>query len=463
MISALPKLAHGSRRAGWRVASVSVLLALVWFVAACGGQARTPAPGTSRPSKSDLPSPNAVPSVALDPAAARVAGWTSDLASLLPAMAAVHPDLFHGTPKATLEAAVEALQATVSTANDDELMVGVARIAAMVSAKGRDGHTGLFVWGTGNYPVSSLPLRLWSFSDGLYVVDALPPYEALIGRRIASIAGRPISEVLAAIEPLVPRDNAATVTLVTPRYLLIPEVLHGLGLIDAAGPVALDLVDGAGSATSVSVEPVSMADYNAWAGAYGLHLPSRPGSLGLSRTDERLWSTVLDDADALYVQYNRVELPTLDGIKAIKTGLARPDVQRVVLDLRQNYGGELDADKPLRDVLIAYGKANPGRLFVLTGRNTFSGGSLLVAALVDEAGARVIGEPMAGATAFWSDDRAVALPYSKLAVSVADSANNDPSSATDPLILEPDIAAPMASADYFADRDPALEAALGAP
>ena len=196
---------------------------------------------------------------------------------------------------------------------------------------------------------------------------------------------------------------------------------------------------------------------------YGLHLPSRPGSLGLSRTDERLWSTVLDDADALYVQYNRVELPTLDAIKAIETGLARPDVQRVVLDLRQNYGGQLDADKPLRDVLIAYGKANPGRLLVLTGRNTFSGGSLLVAALVDEAGARVVGEPMAGATAFWSDDRAVALPYSKLAVSVADAANNDPSTATDPLILEPDIAAPMASTDYFADRDPALEAALGAP
>ena len=378
-------------------------------------------------------------------------------------MAAIHPDLFHGTAKATLEAAVEALQATVATANDDELMVGVARIAAMVSAKGRDGHTGLFVWGTGSYPVSSLPLRLWSFSDGLFVVDALPPYQALIGRRVTSVAGRPISEVLAAIEPIVPRDNDATVTLVTPRYLLIPEVLHGLGLLDAAGPVALDLVDGAGDQTPVSVEPVPMADYNAWAGPYGLHLPSRTGSLALSRTDERIWSTVLDDADALYVQYNRVELPTLDGIKAIETGIARPDVQRVVLDLRQNFGGELDTDKPLRDVLIAYGKANPGRLFVLTGRNTFSAASLLVNALVDEADARVVGEPMAGATAFWGDDRTVALPYSKLAVLVADSTYNDPSTATDPLILEPDIAASMASTDYFADRDPALEAALRAP
>ncbi len=460
MISDVPRLARGSRGVRWRLASVT---ALVWLVAACGGQAPTPVPGTPGRSASDLPSPSVAPSVALDPAATRVAGWTNDLASLLPAMAAIHPDLFHGTSKAALEAAVEALQATVPTATDDELMVGVARIAATVSAQGRDGHTGLFVWGTGSYPVSSLPLRLWSFSDGLFIVDALPPYEPLIGGRIGSIAGRPISEVLAAIEPIVPRDNPATVTLVTPRYLLIPEVLHGLGLLDAAGPVELDLVDGTGSQATVSVEPVSMADYNAWAGPYGLHLPSRAGTLALSRADERLWSTVLDDSDALYVQYNRVELPTLDGIKTVKAAMARPDVQRVVLDLRQNYGGELDADRPLRDVLIQYGQAHPGRLFVLTGRNTFSAASLMVNALVDGSGARVVGEPMAGATAFWGDDRTVALPYSKLAVLVADSTYNDPSTATDPLILEPSIAAPMASTDYFADRDPALEAALGAP
>ena len=56
-------------------------------------------------------------------------------------------------------------------------MVGVARIAAMVSAQGRDGHTGLFVWGTGSYPVSLVrmiagerPTRVyatarWSESD----------------------------------------------------------------------------------------------------------------------------------------------------------------------------------------------------------------------------------------------------------------------------------------------------------
>ena len=110
----------------------------------------------------------------------------------------------------------------------------------MVSADGCDGHTGAFVWGTGTYPVDSLPFRLWLFEDEVVIVDALPPYEDLIDTRIDTVEGRPIGEVLAALDPLIPRDNAQTVRLLTPRYLLIPQVLRGLG-IAGDGPVALGL------------------------------------------------------------------------------------------------------------------------------------------------------------------------------------------------------------------------------
>ena len=147
---------------------------------------------------------------------------------------------------------------------------------------------------------------------------------------------------------------------------------------------------------------------------------------------------------------------------AIREGLVRPDIERVIVDVRQNYGGEIGTDQPLLDVLVPYGQANPGRLDVIIGRNTFSAASLFVAALQRDAGARIVGEPMGGATAFWGDTGTVSLPYSKLAVFVSDSTYRDPATTTEPLSLEPDLAAPMASADYFGDRDPALEAALGA-
>ena len=115
------------------------------------------------------------------------------------------------------------------------------RIVAMVSREGCDAHTGAYIWGDDSYPVDSLPLRLWLFDDGVYVVDALDPYRSLIGSRIETIAASPIEDVIAAVDPLIPRDNEWTVRNLTPRYLLIPQVLSGVG-IPAGATVALSTV-----------------------------------------------------------------------------------------------------------------------------------------------------------------------------------------------------------------------------
>ena len=263
---------------------------------AAGGPSRpseASSPGPSSPAASATP-PTTTPATSSSPSAVespedRVAGWRSDLELLVPGMEELHPDLFHGVSRAALEADVARVEAAVPTLDNDQVMTEVVRLAARVGAHGRDGHTGAFVWGTGTYPLHSLPLRLWLFPEGVFVVDALPPYRDLVGARVERVAGHPIDDVLRAIEPLVSRDNDSTVLLVTPRFLLIPEVLHGLGLIDEVGPVPLGLAGRNDAESTVDVEPIEMNEYNAWAGPYGLHLPPRPGPLSLRRSEEPLW------------------------------------------------------------------------------------------------------------------------------------------------------------------------------
>lgn len=392
------------------------------------------------------------PSPAADP---RVEGWRNDLAELLPAMEAIHPDLYHSTSKAQVQAEIERLQAAVPNATDDELMVGVMRLVAMVSADGRDGHTGAFVWGTGEYPVHSLPLRLWTFADGLVVVDALGPYRTLVGDRVVSIAGRPGGRVLAAVHPLVPRDNASTVELVTPRLLLIPEVLHGLGLVGSNGAIELALETASGARKTVRVEPIPMARYNDWATAYGLDLPERPGPPFFS--DHATPLRFSRSPGTLYVQYDRVE--TLDSglLDALEHALERPDVERVVVDIRWNYGGETFGYDEVLDPLVRAGRSG-AELFVITGRNTFSAASLFAAELEKRTDATFVGEPMGGSPNLFGNPDDVLLPYSGLDVTVASeyfvrSTPDDPR-----LTIEPDIEVEPTSADWFAGRDPAMEA-----
>ena len=84
-------------------------------------------------------------------------------------------------------------------------------------APGGDAHTGLYVWSPRNRAVHSLPLRWWSFSDGLAIESVLDVDASLVGARVVAIAGRPVGEVERLVDPLVPHETPSSPLLLRPR------------------------------------------------------------------------------------------------------------------------------------------------------------------------------------------------------------------------------------------------------
>ena len=445
-----PFRARGCTRVVTRTPALALIAILV---TACGGGPSSPATGAP------TGGPTAAATSSADSASARIAGWTGDLEAIVPGLERHHPDPYHSVAKEILVEAIDDLEASIPTATDDELMAGVLRVVAMVSSAGRDAHTGAYVWGSGTYPTHTLPLRLWVFPEGVAVVDALPPYEALVGRVIASLDGHPIADVLEALEPLTPRDNPATVTLLAPRFLLTTEILHGAGLIDDPGAVELSFDDD--PATAIDVAAIPTADYNDWATPYGLHLPTRPDVPWLARSEEPIW-TRLDADGTLFIQYNRVTRLAGPDLDALRTAIAEPAVRRTIVDIRHNFGGETFGYPPVADALVERASAWSGGLFLITGRNTFSAASLFAADLTARADVTVVGEPMGGSPALYGNADDVALSWSGLVVSVATELF-EPVPGDDRLELPVDLAAPISLADFLAGRDPAMAAIADAP
>ena len=438
-------------RARLRAASALATFALL----ACSTTAPTGQAPTATPATATQPPVTAAPS----PTADRNAGWRSDLEALVPGMARLHPDLTHGTTREALDGAVADLVATIPEATEDELMVGVLRIVAIVSAKGCDAHTGAFVWGAGTYPVESLPLRLWLFpyelGDALKIVDALPPYQDLIGTTIDQIEESRERDVRELLGPIIPRDNDSTFRLLVPRYVLIPQILRGLG-VASDGPVTLGLTTPQGNSRTVDVQPIPMAAYNAWAGPYGLHLPADPKVLYLSRIDDALWWQRLQDGGTLFVQYNRMDRLPPGQISDLRAELHKPDVARVVLDLRHNYGGEVSEVDRMLGLFDDPAVDRPDHLFVLTGRNTFSAASLLVARLDRDTDATIVGEPMGGCPTAYGDSRDLSLPFSGIVVSVATMLEVGVSADDHRPTIEPDVSSLLTADDWAHGSDPAL-------
>jgi hypothetical protein len=267
----------------------------------------------------------------------------------------------------------------------------------------------------------------------------------------------PIHDVLTAVEPLVPRDGPATVPSFRPILLLRTEVLRGLGIV-GEGPVTIDLELPDGSHTTAELEPMTLDAHTEWAGPFGMHqLPHDERVRYLA--DAEPFSATMLDGGTLYLRYRSIR-PI--GTTEVRDLLESGDVRRVIIDIRQNPGGDNSTYLILRDLLEAFAEANPGATTVLTDRVTFSAASNFATEIERRTDARFIGEPMGGGLNFWDDVRWLELPNlpvpMRAAISVRHWVFADPD---DPrLTIEPDVPVEVTAADFFAGRDPALEAAL---
>jgi hypothetical protein len=424
---------------------------------ASSGLVASPSTAPSTPSLSAAPAP---PTPSPAPSLDRVAGWRADIDGLLTARESTHPDPWHGMARADWVVAADAVKARIPEMTDDQALVELVRLAAMPGWTGRDGHTGIFLTpGSGVHPY---PIRLWQFSDGLVITAARAPYEDLVGSRVTAIGGHPINDVIRLVEPLSPRDNPSTLLAFAPRYAGVSELLSGLGVIDNAGPATFSLVGRDGKARDVTVEPITVEEDVAWNSGQPTRLPPTDAPW-LRDQDKALWWSYLPESRTLFVQYNAVE-SGINGIADEILARAKEEgVTRIVVDLRHNSGGDNTTMGHFEDVLRDPAINQPGRLVVLMGRITFSAAANFVTDLEQSTFATFAGEPMGGSPNLYGDSREVDLPYGGQSVYVA-SRYWQRSTADDRRVtIEPEIYATLSSADYFAGRDPVLQAVLDTP
>ena len=422
------------------------LVALCAALVGCGGATPSATPDASPADGQPTGFPS--PAASVDPVAA-------DLEALLEALDTVHPAAYHGIARGEFVAELEGYERRLPGLTADEAVVELMRVVALLSREGRDGHQ--FAWPQPGNEGDALPLRVYEFDDGLFVTDAAPPHEELIGSRISAINGTPVDEVLDALEPLVPRDGPATVPTFRPAFLLRTEVLRGLGLI-GDGPVPVTVEMPGGASASFDLEPIAFADYVSWAGGLGMIQLPADARVRYLTAPEPLTVEAIDPA-TLYIRYRAVVPPDVGEARA---RLDAGEVEDLVLDLRQNPGGDNTTFGPLLRLVQDFAGANPGRLVVLTDRVTFSAAANLATQIEQSTDATFIGEAMGGGLNFWDDVRWVTLDALPVPMQVGVSTRywqfaepDDPR-----LTIEPTPAFPVTAADFFAGRDPALEAAL---
>lgn len=403
------------------------------------------------------------------------AEWRADIRALAGALATIHRDPDRWVSRDSLERAVQDLDARVPALEPHQIVMGMARIAALL----RDGHTRLtlpegrgwatdYAHGSTALPRDSslvfhhLPVRFWSYDDGLGIHAALPGEERLLGARVLRMAGLPADSALARMRPLVSADNELGWRFLGAARLSCVEALHAAGVTADPGPVRLEVVTRAGRSESVTLRPLRASGAANWKSLATLHRATR---LADRHPDLFWWFAPAPGHDALFVQVNRIAdtdtLRLVDFAGRLGRELDRTRPARVVLDLRASTGGDGQLLAPLIRALASSPAINRhGGLYVLIGRRTFSAAQMLVNHLELWTEALFAGEPTGATPSFYGDPRRVVLPNSGLTLRVStvywrDGTGNESRRST-----APDLPAPLTVAGDLAGGDPALDAAL---
>lgn len=389
-------------------------------------------------------------------------------------LTAYHPNLFHSIPAPELRAAIAALSERVPSLSHHEIVVELARIIASI----HDGHTRLtlpfdpatgFFTGHSSTPPPAIPglvfrhypIRLGLFSDGLFVTSAAPAQRALLGGRVIRLGDLPVDAAMTAVEPTIQRDNGQQVRHLLPTWLVVPEILHARGVVADMERLSLEVETASGSRREGRLAPVPPGTTVHWLSARAPGTPPRVDQ----HAERRFWFESLPGRRSVYARYREVLDDESETVAAFAARLFAcvdaESTETLVLDIRGNVGGNNFLNLPLLHGIIRAERLwQPGGLFLLVDRGTFSAAMMLAADLEKHTPALLVGEAIGAKPNGYGDSRRLLLPNTGLTVRVSTLywQMTGPGDERDAIVPHWGITTPFAA--WQANHDPVIDTIL---
>ncbi len=411
------------------------------------------------------------------------AQWREDLDFLTRKIEQIHPNPFYRRSRQGFLADAEKLRKSIPELPPDRIIIEMMRLVASL----RDGHTSLSPDGAHGFG-SCFAVRFYQFTDGLFITAIDRRHAELAGAEVRKIGKLDAARALELASSARSSDNDVGRT--GEVFLLSsPPAMVALGIIESpdALPLNVRLPDGQERSinlyrtdapgdsdwetrgemfgpASETIDYVtafggrSPHDYDDGDSRHPLHLRCR----------KAYWFEYLTESKTLYMQFNSVLQRRDERFEAFNDRLWKfvddNDVQRFILDVRYNSGGNGKMLLPFVHGFIRHDSINQqGRLFTLVGRKTFSAAVILLHHMAQHTNTLFVGEPAGAPYNFSADSTGVTLPHSGLRAYISTLFWQFGRSDDLRQIVPVDIPAQFRSSDYFSGRDPAVEAACADP
>ncbi|MFN0120957.1 MAG: tetratricopeptide repeat protein [Blastocatellia bacterium] len=414
------------------------------------------------------------------------AQWKEDLNELAQMLEREHPNPYSQISKAQFTALRRALERDLPKLSEREIIVRMMKLVSAI----RDGHTTL-------HPIDPngfnhwFPVSFYKFSDGFYVVAADKRYQDLIGGKVVSLGNASAETAFAKTADLLSSDNDFGREWNT-FFLSSGDALAALRVIERAEEMPLEVMSKDGRPIKATIAAINLP-YSLEHRFWGEMFPPGANKLADSyvagfesaslgewrkrdlkaqvhlplhlRSRRAYWYAWLPEQKAIYLHMTHV---TADGRGEFRSFQEFYDhvfkvaednaAEKFILDIRYNSGGDGSALIPFIHKFIRSSRFNePGRLFTITGRKTYSAGVMLYDLMLKHTNTILVGEPAGAPRSSYGDAGTFYLKHSRLQVEIS-SVHWQLTNSADKSRYQPvDVPAVFSARDYFSGADPAVD------
>lgn len=390
----------------------------------------------------------------------RIDGWSRDIDFLLSKIREQHYVYRNKSLPPEMEKRAAILKERINEYSDERMLIELQGLMYFL----RDGHSYILPLGSKVADSQYLPLHLYQFSDGMFVIDADEANNRFIGMKVKTIVGVKPEKLLRDMRTFVSQDNIFGAKWIGPTFLRFRGFLERYELAKNADKAMLRFVDREGKTLDAAVSFVKPSGFR---GVPKL-VPPRDTSkekvpMYLSNVADNFWFRYLPDHRAVYFQFNQVRNKEAESLSTFAARLGSELKEKkprlLIVDVRHNNGGNGDLTPPLIKTLKEFESVDKGRIIIITGRNTFSAAQIFISRVNRETKAIFAGEPSSSKPNFVGEENEVILPYSGAIGSISNRYHENIPGDTRKWIV-PKLAIELSSTDYFGNRDRILEAVL---
>jgi hypothetical protein len=403
--------------------------------------------------------------------------WITDIDYMIARLEISHPNMYAMVTKEDFQVAADNLKQRIPHISEYQRTIGLMELVAMI----QDGHTEAIFLHLINDKAAAVNnyqylIHFNYLSDGLFIRGIESKHSLMLGKKVIKFNGTPTEDIIRSVYKTIAADNDAGRSASFTLRIGNVGLLEYCGLKNVRERLTLTLQNIDETEFDFVLEnPSSML--KAW-NIIDSYLKGNPNSgmtslekfienplpLYKTKPENNYWFKYFPEHKALYVKLLHMEPKNDEDFEQFYARMFKlfdqEQAEKLILDVRLNNGGN-HYEMPLIKGIIArpyLDKAD--KLFVITGRKTFSASQHFVNQFDMYTNATRVGEDTPSKPNFFGAMRLFNLPRTNVAMRTSVAFHQDDTTWNFASTTQPHFYTPLSSIDFATHHDPSLELIL---